>query len=108
MGGATPEDIQNGLIALQKSGANISDPAVLDAHGICNATLCPIGYSNFHYEPSKAVNIALVALFVISMLANVVQGFIYKKWSFMVCMLLGGLSKFFSPYYHHQVLQSVF
>src|SRR5262245_11547567 len=59
----------------------------------CTLATCPLDSSAFAYVPSLAQNVALLALFSISMSAYLAQGVWYRTWGFMIAMGLGTLTE---------------
>jgi hypothetical protein len=55
----------------------------------CTLALCPIKYSIYEYRPSLAASVSFIALFGISLLIHLYQGFRWHKWAFMVAIFLG-------------------
>ncbi|KAI5781921.1 RTA1 like protein-domain-containing protein [Geopyxis carbonaria] len=69
--------------------ANTTNPLEI----VCTLDTCPIENSFFDYRPSLAANTSLLALFGLSLLANLVQGVAWKTWTFMIAMVLGNLTE---------------
>lgn len=59
----------------------------------CNFDICSIEDSNFNYRPSVPLNSAMLALFAISLILNLIQGVSYKTWGFMIAMSLGNVAE---------------
>jgi len=55
----------------------------------CTIAVCPVELSVYGYRPTLPGSIALIALYGICALVQVVLGWRYKTWGFMVAMLLG-------------------
>ena len=55
----------------------------------CNLDTCSIDDSFYFYRPSLALNVALVVLFSISLLSNLVQGVWYRTWGYAFALVLG-------------------
>lgn len=55
----------------------------------CTIEICPIEWSVLQYRPNIPVNAVAVALFGISMIIHIIQGFRWKTWDFMICMVIG-------------------
>ncbi|KAK3682957.1 parasitic phase-specific protein PSP-1 [Podospora appendiculata] len=55
----------------------------------CTLALCPLETSVFQYQPSIPAQAIIIVLFALSMLVHIWQGFRYKSWSFMICIVIG-------------------
>ncbi|OAP64263.1 hypothetical protein AYL99_00235 [Fonsecaea erecta] len=55
----------------------------------CTVSVCPIEMSVYGYRPSLGASGALIALYGVCIVAQLVLGFRYKTWGFMSLMLLG-------------------
>ncbi|OQV05652.1 hypothetical protein CLAIMM_10353 isoform 3 [Cladophialophora immunda] len=55
----------------------------------CTVSVCPIEMSVYGYRPSLAASGALIALYGLCIVAQVILGFRYRAWGFMSLMLLG-------------------
>ena len=55
----------------------------------CTIELCGIEASILEYQPSKAASGIFIALFFISMVIHIIQGFRWKTASFAICMAIG-------------------
>lgn len=55
----------------------------------CTLAICPVEWSVLQYQPNIPVNAVVVALFAISMVVHIFQGFRWKTWSFTICMVIG-------------------
>lgn len=60
----------------------------------CTLDTCPIGQSYYDYRPSLPMNIALLALFAVSLLLNLAQGIWYRTWTFAIALVLGNIGSF--------------
>jgi hypothetical protein len=71
---------------------NPVDGLTYDASGSkanCTVSTCPIEYSIYGYRPQLPFSITLIALYSICLLVQVFLGIRYKKWGFMIAMILG-------------------
>jgi hypothetical protein len=59
----------------------------------CTVDACPIEWSVYGYRPSLADSAAMIALYTICMIAQVIFGWRYKTWGYMSAMLLGCISE---------------
>ncbi|RDW58671.1 hypothetical protein BP6252_13147 [Coleophoma cylindrospora] len=57
----------------------------------CTIETCPVSLSVYGYLPSKAVNLAFLAIFALSFVAHVFQGIRCKAWGFVVALGIGTL-----------------
>jgi hypothetical protein len=55
----------------------------------CTVECCPVELSVYGYRPSLAASGAMIALYGICMLFQIVAGIRYKTWWFMACMVAG-------------------
>jgi hypothetical protein len=55
----------------------------------CTVSACPIEMSVYGYRPSLPFSSTIIALYGLCMAAQIYLGIRYKKWSFMVAMILG-------------------
>lgn len=55
----------------------------------CTLTLCPVEWGVFGYRPSISANSALLAIFGVLLLLHTAQGFTYRAWGYMGCMVAG-------------------
>lgn len=55
----------------------------------CTVEICPIELSVYGYRPTLAGSAAVIALYAICAIVQVILGFRYKTWGFMVAMVLG-------------------
>ena len=55
----------------------------------CTVSVCPVELSVYGYRPTLAGSSALIALYGLCAIAQIVLGFRYKTWGFMTAMLLG-------------------
>lgn len=55
----------------------------------CTVAVCPVAFSVYGYRPNLAASSTLIALYAICALIQVVMGFRYKTWGFMIAMVLG-------------------
>lgn len=55
----------------------------------CTVSACPVETSVYGYRPTLPGSATLIALYGLCALIQVVQGWRYKSWGFMVAMLLG-------------------
>lgn len=55
----------------------------------CTISVCPVELSVYGYRPSLGLSGALIGLYAIAALFQVVLGLRYKSWTFMSAMLLG-------------------
>jgi hypothetical protein len=61
------------------------------AGGNCTVDTCPISESTYGYYPSKPANMAFLAIFIISLIAHIIQGIKWKSWTFLVALGIGTL-----------------
>lgn len=57
--------------------------------GECDLERCTIEQSIFQYQPSLAANAVFIAIFGISMLVHLYQGYRWKQWTFAGLVVLG-------------------
>jgi hypothetical protein len=55
----------------------------------CTLALCPVKYSIYEYRPSLAASVSFIALFGISLLIHLYQGFRWHTWAFMIAIFWG-------------------
>ncbi|KAH8890295.1 parasitic phase-specific protein PSP-1 [Thozetella sp. PMI_491] len=55
----------------------------------CTLDLCPVEASILTYQPSIAQNVAIIALFFVSMLIHIGQGIRWRSWDFMSMVCIG-------------------
>jgi cell division protein FtsW (lipid II flippase) len=55
----------------------------------CTLALCEVSWSVLGYRPSLAASGTFIALFAITMIFHIVQGFNWRTWWFVACMILG-------------------
>ncbi|KAH8882026.1 RTA1-domain-containing protein [Thozetella sp. PMI_491] len=68
--------LPNGLISFGKN-AN------------CTLALCPVEASILRYQPSIPQNVAIIALFGVSLLIHLGQGIRWRSWDFMIMLIIG-------------------
>jgi hypothetical protein len=59
----------------------------------CTLALCPVEWSALQYRPALGASGAFIGLFGIAMIIHLVQGYKFKSWGFMACMVLGCLDE---------------
>ena len=72
--------LPNGLISFGKN-AN------------CTLELCPLEASILQYQPSIPGNGVIIGAFALAMFIHVFQGFRWRSWDFMICMIIGCLDE---------------
>ena len=72
--------LPNGLISFGKN-AN------------CTLELCPLESSILQYQPSIPGNGVIIGAFALAMFIHIFQGFRWKSWDFMICMIIGCLDE---------------
>jgi hypothetical protein len=55
----------------------------------CTLSVCNVTTSVYKYRPSLAANIVFIVLFGISLIGQIVQGFKWRSWTFLIAMFLG-------------------
>jgi hypothetical protein len=55
----------------------------------CTLALCPIDASIYEYRPSLAANAIFIALFGITLIIHLVQGFRWRTWFFTIAIFWG-------------------
>jgi len=55
----------------------------------CTLALCPIQASIFEYRPSLAANAIFIALFGITLIIHLIQGFRWRTWFFTTAIFWG-------------------
>ncbi|PNS15307.1 hypothetical protein CAC42_5478 [Sphaceloma murrayae] len=64
----------------------LNGPVLLSS---CTVETCPMDYAQLDYIPSLGVNATYIAVFVIFLVVQAVQGFRYKTWGYTTGMILG-------------------
>ncbi|KAH8891982.1 rta1 domain protein, partial [Thozetella sp. PMI_491] len=59
----------------------------------CTLDICPVEWSVVGYRPSLAASGVFIALFSITMILHLLQGALWRTWSFTVCIILGCLDE---------------
>ncbi len=72
--------LPNGLISFGKN-AN------------CTLELCPLESSILQYQPSIPGNGVIIGAFALAMFIHIFQGFRWRSWDFMICMIIGCLDE---------------
>jgi len=57
--------------------------------GECSLETCSIKWSIFQYQPNLAANAIFIAIFGISMLVHIYQGYRWKQWTFATLVAVG-------------------
>jgi len=55
----------------------------------CSLKTCSLDYAETSYRPSKAINLAYLIIFALVLLAQIIQGPIYRAAGFSIGMCLG-------------------
>lgn len=55
----------------------------------CTISVCPVELSVYGYRPSLAASGAMIGLYGLCMIIQIILGFRFKSWWFMSCMVLG-------------------
>lgn len=55
----------------------------------CTKDTCPTSASIYGYAPSLVASVIFLALFVVSTIAHLGQGWRYRTWSFLTVMVIG-------------------
>jgi hypothetical protein len=66
-----------------------SDGSQLRGWGECNLETCPVEWSIFQYQPNLPANAIFIAIFGISMLVHIYQGYRWKQWTFATLVAVG-------------------
>jgi hypothetical protein len=66
-----------------------SDESQQRGWGECNLETCPVEWSIFQYQPSLPANAIFIAIFGISMLAHIYQGYRWRQWTFATLVAVG-------------------
>jgi len=83
----TITNIDGSPYVLYPDGTAYSAGGAADAN--CTVSVCPAVLSVYGYRPTLPASIALIALYGLCALIQVVMGWRYKTWGFMAAMLLG-------------------
>lgn len=59
----------------------------------CTVEACPIELSVYGYRPTLAGSAAVIALYAVCAILQVILGIRYKTWGFMVAMVVGCISE---------------
>jgi hypothetical protein len=57
--------------------------------GECDLETCDIKWSIFQYQPNLAANAFFIAIFGISMVIHIYQGYRWKQWTFATLVSVG-------------------
>jgi hypothetical protein len=55
----------------------------------CTLDVCDVKWSILEYQPSIGGNVAVIAVFGLSLIIHMIQGIKWKSWDFMACMAIG-------------------
>jgi hypothetical protein len=66
-----------------------SDDSEQGGWGSCSLETCSIEWSVFQYQPNLAANSLFIAIFGVSMLVHLYQGYRWKQWMFASLVALG-------------------
>jgi hypothetical protein len=66
-----------------------SDESQQRGWGECNLETCPVEWSIFQYQPNLPANAIFIAIFGISMLVHIYQGYRWKQWTFATLVAVG-------------------
>ncbi|KAK7725843.1 hypothetical protein SLS63_007835 [Diaporthe eres] len=67
------------------------DVVLFGPDGNCTLDICPIEASLYGYRPRMSASIAFIVLYALSACIHIYLGWLWKKWFFMCCMVLGAL-----------------
>lgn len=67
------------------------DVILFGPDGNCTLDICPIEASLYGYRPRMSASIAFIVLYALSACIHIYLGWLWKKWFFMCCMVLGAL-----------------
>lgn len=59
----------------------------------CTLDTCPLTDSVYQYRPSLAANVVMLVLFAVTLVAHVVQGWIWRQRVFGILMFFGCLTE---------------
>ncbi|KAK6544639.1 hypothetical protein TWF694_001328 [Orbilia ellipsospora] len=59
----------------------------------CTLAVCDVSLSVYQYRPSLPANAIFIALFGIALVLHLIQGYMWKTWTFTICILLGCVSE---------------
>ncbi len=59
----------------------------------CTLELCDVTWSTLEYAPSLVASGIFIALFGITLILHIAQGFYYQSWWFTGCMIAGCLDE---------------
>jgi len=66
-----------------------SDGSEQRGWGECDLETCDIKWSIFQYQPNLVANAIFIAIFGISMLVHIYQGYRWKQWTFATLVSVG-------------------
>ena len=67
----------------------VFNQTLADDPDLCTLQTCPIAWATVTYDPSLAGNAFLLAVFAVCLVAQVVQGVMYRTWAFLVPWIFG-------------------
>ncbi|KAK5957297.1 hypothetical protein OHC33_001669 [Knufia fluminis] len=83
----TITSINGDIFVLYPDGTAYTGGGAEDSN--CTISVCPVELSVYGYRPTLPGSIALIALYGLCALTQIVLGWRYKTWGFMVAMLFG-------------------
>lgn len=68
------------------------DVILFGPDGNCTLEICPVEASLYGYRPSLSASIAFIVLYALAACIHIYLGWRWKKWFFMIAMVLGALN----------------
>lgn len=78
---------------MQSSASAVSYLLARHTKGICTQVTpgCPVNETIYGYRPSLVWNALFLAVFLLSALVHAGQGIYYRRWTFLIAMVVGGV-----------------